>query len=301
MSSGSAAVDPRSPAPAAPAGPARRRGTLRSAWRRAQTKVGAVLIVLIVALALLGPLVAPHGPTQFVGPPFTPANARAPLGTDYLGRDVLSVTLYGGRSLLWMAVAATTLGVVIGVALGMIAAYSRTLLDDLIMRLLDVLYAFPYIVLVLLFVSLLGSDPALIVAIVALGWVPGVARTARGITLEVVTRDFVHAADVIGVPKRTILVREVLPNLSTPLMVEYALRLTWSVGVISALSFLGFGVQPPASDWGLMINQNRDGLAVNPWSVLAPIICIAVFAIGTNLIADGISRTIAGVDREVGV
>lgn len=277
----------------------RRRGTLRMAWRRPQTKAGVAIALLTIAVAALGPLFAPHSATQFVGPPFSPPRAGAPLGTDYLGRDVLSVTLRGGRSLLWMAFAATTLGVAIGIGLGMIAAYSRNLIDDVIMRLLDVLYAFPYIVLVLLFVSLLGSNQALIVLLVAVGWLPGVARTTRGITLEVITRDFVSAAAIIGVPRRTILLREVLPNLSTPLMVEYALRLTWSVGVISALSFLGFGVQPPASDWGLMINQNRDGLAANPWCVLAPIVCIALFAIGTNLIADGISRSVAGIDREV--
>lgn len=273
--------------------------TLRTAWRRPQTRMGVALLVFTVALAILGPLLAPHAPTTFVGPPFSSPDGAAPLGTDYLGRDVLSVLLNGGRSLLWMAFAATTLGVAGGVALGMTAAYSRNLLDDLIMRLLDVLYAFPYIVLVLLFVSLLGSSSGLIVLLVAVGWLPGVARTTRGITLEVITRDFVHAAAVIGVPRRTILLREVLPNLSTPLMVEYALRLTWSIGVIAALSFLGFGIQPPASDWGLMINQNRAGLAADPWSVLAPIICIALFAIGTNLIADGISRSLAGVDREV--
>jgi peptide/nickel transport system permease protein len=272
---------------------------LRTAWRRPQTKVGAALVFFTVGLAILGPAFAPHSPTQFVGAPFTPAGGAAALGTDYLGRDVLSVVLNGGRSLLWMAFASTTIGVAGGVLLGMVAAYSRNLLDDLIMRLLDVLYAFPYIVLVLLFVSLLGSHTYLIVLLVAVGWLPGVARTTRGITLEVITREFVQAADIIGVPRRRILLREVLPNLSTPLLVEYALRLTWSVGVISALSFLGFGVQPPASDWGLMINQNRTGLAVNPWSVLAPIICIAVFAIGTNLIADGISRSVAGIDREL--
>ena len=272
---------------------------IRTAWRRPQTKLGALLVLATVTLAIVGPAFAPHSPTHFVGAPFSPPGANAALGTDYLGRDVLSVVLNGGRSLLWMAFSATTLGVVLGVALGMIAAYSRNLLDDVIMRLLDVLYAFPYIVLVLLFVSLLGSHTYLIVLLVAVGWLPGVARTTRGITLEVITREFIQAADIIGVPRRRILLREVLPNLSTPLLVEYALRLTWSVGVISALSFLGFGVQPPASDWGLMINQNRTGLAVNAWSVVAPIVCIAVFAIGTNLVADGIARSVAGVDREV--
>lgn len=272
---------------------------VRAAWRYPVTRVGAALTTAMVLLALAGPLLAPHASTEFVGAPFSPAGGDAPLGTDNLGRDVLSGVLHGGRSLLWMAFAATTLGVATGVALGMIAGYSRNLLDDTIMRVLDMVYAFPYIVLVLLFVSLLGTHEWLIVGLVALGWVPGVARTARGMTLEVCTREFVEAAEALGVPRRRILLREVLPNLTTPLLVEYALRLTWTVGVLAALSFLGFGVQPPASDWGLMINENRNGLTVNAWGVVAPIACIALFAIGTNLLADGIGRSIAGVDRKV--
>jgi len=279
----------------AAAGPARPR---RRALSLGVTRVGIALTAAIVLLSLIGPALAPHASTEFVGPPFSPPIDGAPLGTDNLGRDVLSGVLNGGRSLLWMAFASTALGVAVGVALGMVAGYARNRLDDVIMRTLDVLYAFPYIVLVLLFVSMLGSPSWLIVLLVAVGWVPGVARTTRGITLETCTREFVEAAEVLGTPRRTILRREILPNLSTPLLVEFALRLTWAVGVIAGLSFLGFGVQPPASDWGLMINENRNGLAVNPWGVLAPISCIALFAIGTNLLADGIGRTIAGTDRE---
>jgi peptide/nickel transport system permease protein len=260
--------------------------------------VGVVLTAAMVLLSLIGPALAPHAPTEFVGVPFSPPAEGVPLGTDNLGRDVLSGVLHGGRSLLWMAFASTLLGVGIGVVLGMIAGSSRNALDDVIMRTLDVLYAFPYIVLVLLFVSMLGSPAWLIVLLVAIGWIPGVARTMRGMTMEVCTREFVEAAEVLGTPRRTILRREVLPNLTTPLLVEFALRLTWAVGVIAGLSFLGFGVQPPASDWGLMINENRNGLAVNPWGVLAPIGCIAAFAIGTNLLADGLGRTLAGTDRK---
>jgi peptide/nickel transport system permease protein len=286
--------------PASVVAPARRRGPLAAGWRYPQTKIGVALALTMIVFALVGPLFAAHTPTQFVGPPFSGARAGAPLGTDYLGRDVLTIVLYGGRSLLWTAFAATTLGVALGIVCGMVAGYSRNWLDDLIMRSLDVLYAFPAIVLVLLFVSLLGSHVWLIVLVVALGWIPGSARTARGVTLEVITREFIQAAQLMGVPRRRILFREVLPNLSTPLLVEYALRLTWSVGVLAGLSFLGFGVQPPASDWGLMINQNRTGLVGNPWSVLAPIICIALFAIGTNLVAEGVARSIAGIDRERG-
>jgi peptide/nickel transport system permease protein len=281
--------------------PRRRRllGPVAAAWQHGITRVGVVLTLAMVLLALVGPLLAPHGATDFVDVPFAGPGPDAPLGTDILGRDVLSQVLSGGRSLLWMAVAAAALGTATGIALGMVAGYSRNLLDDVVMRALDIVYAFPYIVLVLLFVALLGSQAWLIVLLVAIGWVPGVARTTRGVTLDVVTREYVEAAEVLGVPRRTILLREVLPNLATPLLVEFALRVTWSVGLIAALSFLGFGVQPPASDWGLMINENRNGMAVNPWSVLLPVGCVALFAIGTNLLADGIARSMAGIDRKL--
>jgi peptide/nickel transport system permease protein len=274
------------------------RGSLRTAFRYRTTRIGLALTLLVLLIAIFGPLVAPHSATEFVGAPFAGPNRTALLGTDSLGRDVLSQLLDGGRTLLWMAFASTLIGVVLGALLGLIAGYSGGALDETIMRCMDVLYAFPYLVLALLFVSVFGPKTWLIVAIVAIGWMPGVARTTRGITADVAGREYVEAAEVLGVPRRRILVGQVLPNLSTPLLVELALRLTWSVGAIAALSFLGFGVQPPRTDWGLMINENRNGLDVNRWSVLGPVLCIAVFAIGTNLLAEGVSRVVAGVDRK---
>jgi peptide/nickel transport system permease protein len=274
-------------------------GPLRAALRVRATQVGLVLTVLSVTVALVGPWLAPHGSGDFVGPPFSPPVDGAPLGTDMLGRDVLSQLLGGGRSLLWMAFAATCVGVGAGASLGLLAGYAGGLVDEVVMRCMDVLYAFPYLVLALMFVSLVGPEAWLIVLIVAVGWLPGVARTTRGITADVAGREYVEAAEVLGVPRRRILAGQILPNLSTPLLVEFALRLTWSVGSIAGLSFLGFGVQPPATDWGLMINENRNGLAVNMWSVVGPVTCIAVFAIGTNLLAEGVGRVVSGVDRKV--
>jgi peptide/nickel transport system permease protein len=268
-------------------------------WRYGRTKVGLVLTVAILAIALLGPWFAPYDPGEFAGAPYSTPSSEARLGTDYLGHDVLSRSLYGGRSILWMAFAATSIGVAIGVSLGLVAGYARNLLDDVIMRTLDVVYAFPNIVLVLLFVSMLGPKLWLIVLLVAWAWVPGVARVTRGITTEAVTREYVEAAEVLGVPRRRILFREVLPNLLTPLLVEYGLRLTWAIGAIAAISFLGFGVQAPNTDWGLMINENRNGLTVQPWGVVIPILAIAAFTVGTNLLTEGISRSIAGIDRQV--
>ena len=196
-----------------------------------------------------------------------------------------------------MAFTASSLGVLVGAAIGLMAGYSRSGLDDGLMRGMDIILAFPQIVLVLLFVSILGSRLPLIVVIIAISWVPQVARVARGVTVEVVHREYIESAEVIGLSRRRILAREVLPNVTTPLLVEFGLRLTWSIAIIAAISFLGFGIQPPNADWGLMINENRNGLTVQPWPVIVPALCIALFAVGTNFMAEGVSRTIAGIDR----
>jgi peptide/nickel transport system permease protein len=272
---------------------------LQSSCSYGKTRVGLALTGVIVAVAVIGPFLAPHAPAQFVGAPFCGLSGKTPFGCDYLGRDVLSRTLWGGRNILWMSFAATTLGVVVGATLGLISGYSRNRLDEGIMRTLDVLLAFPGLVLTLVFVSVLGSNLWLIVTLVAISWAPGVARVCRGMTLETVNRDFVDAAEVIGVPRRRVLTREILPNIMTPLLVEYGLRLSWSIAYIAGISFLGFGIAAPAADWGLMLNENRVGLTLQPWAVALPALAIAAFTIGTNLITEGISRAVAGVDRKV--
>ncbi len=276
----------------------RRLRTLRRSLRYGRVRVGVVLLGLVVLVALIGPLVAPHDPDAVIGLPASAPSGQFPLGTDYLGHDVLSRVLWGGRSVLWMAFSAATLGVALGAAVGLLAAYAGSIADDLLMRGMDVILAFPQIVFVLLFVSLLGPKLGLIVVLVAVAWVPQVARVVRGITSDVVQREYVESAELIGLSRWRILTREVLPNVTTPRMVEYGLRLTWSIALIAAISFLGFGIQPPNADWGLMINENRNILTLQPWPILAPAVCIGVFAIATNLIAEGVGRAIAGVDRE---
>jgi len=271
--------------------------TLARSLGYGRMRIGLGLVTFVVLLTLVGPLVAPHTPDELVGLPAEPPSGRFLLGTDYLGHDVLSRVLWGGRSVVWMAFAAATLGVAVGAAVGLLAAYSRSVTDDLLMRGMDVILAFPQIVFVLLFVSLLGPKLGLIVVLVAVTWVPQVARVVRGITSDIVHREYVESAELIGLPRRRILTREILPNVTTPLMVEYGLRLTWSIALIAAISFLGFGIQPPNADWGLMINENRTILTIQAWAVVVPATCIALFAIGTNLVAEGIARAIAGVDR----
>jgi peptide/nickel transport system permease protein len=269
----------------------------RRAWRLGRTKVGVVLVLLLVGTALIGPYFAPHDPSAFAGAPYAHPSSAARLGTDNLGRDVLSRFLWGGRSILGLSSSATLIGLVLGVSIGLLAAYSRSLLDDVLMRLMDVILAFPSIVLALVAVATVGPKLWLIVLVVGLTTMPRVARVTRGASAEIVQRDFIQAAEAIGTPRRKILVGEILPNILSPLMVEASLRLTYAIGLIAGLSFLGFGEQPPAADWGLMINENRQGLTVQPWGVVLPVVAIALLTIGTSLVGDGLARASAGIDR----
>jgi peptide/nickel transport system permease protein len=273
------------------------RAILRNAFRIRRTQVGAVLVAVIVLLAILGPYLAPRSTTAFAGIPFSTPRPGTPFGTDQLGRDVWSRFLSGGRAILVLSVLATALGVGGGAVVGIVAAYARNWLDDLLMRLSDVLLAFPQVIFVLLAVSTVGPKLWLIVVTVALTHLPRTARVIRGAAVEVVERDFVSSAEAAGESRRRIVLAEILPNVTTPLLVELGLRLSYSIAIVAAVGFLGFGLQPPAADWGLMINENRLGVTAQPWSVLLPILAIGVLTIGANLVADGLARAASGVDR----
>jgi peptide/nickel transport system permease protein len=275
------------------------RGTslLRRSLRLWRTRIGVALVGLIVLLAIIGPYVAPYGPNTPVGAPNSDPSGKAVLGTDYLGQDVLSRVLYGGRSILIMAVIATALGLIAGVAIGLAAAYSRNALDDVLMRGMDVIMALPQILLALVAVAIVGPHAWVIVAAIALTTVPRMARVARGAAQPVVERDFIASSEAMGVPRWRIISGEVLPNTLGPLMVESSLRLTYNIAVIAALAFLGLSTNPNGANWGTMINQNQIVLAVQPWGAAAPIIAIALLTVGTGLIGDGIARTAAGIDR----
>ncbi|HET9102518.1 MAG TPA: ABC transporter permease [Solirubrobacteraceae bacterium] len=263
-------------------------------WR---ARIGLTIVVILVLVALLGPLFAPHSPTQFVTAPNSPPSGQALFGGDSLGRDVWSRFLYGGRSVLGLSVSATLVGVGFGLFIGLLAAYAGGLVDEILMRIADVFMAFPQIVLALLLVSAFGPKLWLIVLTVGISHAPRVARVIRGAAQQVVERDFVKAAEAVGEPRRRIILGELLPNVTSPLLVELGLRLTYSIGLIAAINFLGDGLQPPASDWGLMINENRLSVTVAPWGVLLPVLAIALLTIGTNLLTDGIARAAIGIDR----
>jgi peptide/nickel transport system permease protein len=272
---------------------------LRAALKTRRGKVGAGLALLVLAVAFLGPLIPTTSTTGFVARPFTKpfvGNAGL-LGSDVLGRSVLARTLHGGWFIMLLAMAATALTVFVGAAAGIVAAYRRGWAENVTMRGVDVVLAMPQLVFVLLLLSVIGPKWWLIILAVGLSQAPQTARVMHAAAQSVAERDFVKAVAVWGVPPRKVMRRHVVPNLITPLMVEAGLRLSYSIILISGLSFLGLGTTPPNPDWGVMVNENRLGLSSNFWGVLAPAILLALLAVGTNTFADAIARANLGEER----
>lgn len=259
--------------------------------------IGLLIVTLHICLALAAPYVAPYDAIEFD----TSAIRASPsadhlFGTDKLGRDVFTRTLLGGRIALLVTIVGTGLAITWGGLLGIALAYLGGIADELVMRLVDAILALPRLLILLLIASLFGTESG--VLILALGFLFGVAviRIARATTLDFVARDFVLAAYAMGARRRTIIFRELLPNVLDILLVEGALRWSWMLLSFSALSFLGFGVTPPSPDWGLMIANSRDILSLAPWATFFPIAAISTLIIGVNLLAGALAKAI-GLDR----
>jgi ABC-type dipeptide/oligopeptide/nickel transport system permease subunit len=253
---------------------------------------GLIMLVIVVLVALVGPYLAPHDPNAALGLPGAPPGGGSLLGTDAIGRDVLSRLLNGGRSVLGLGTAATAASYLVGVAIGLVAGTMRRVVDPVLMRLVDILLSFPSLVLLLLFIASVGSSiTSLIVGIVLLQ-APAIARLVRTAALEVSTRGYVEAAEARGDRRWSILVREILPNIAPTIMASLGLGFGSSVMVIASVNYLGLGLTPPASDWGLMVADNRSLISANPWSVLAPALMLILLIISVNLIADAYWQTL---------
>lgn len=274
--------------PAVPA--ARRRGFLRDPL----ALTGTILVGFTLLVTLLGPFVAPYAIDAAAGAPFAPPGGSTILGTDFLGQDVLSRLLHGGGSVVWTSLCAALIGVLIGALVGMIAGYRGGIVDEILMRVSDVILSLPTIVFVLLFVSGLGRSLWLLTLLIGISHIPQVARVVRGATVEIAGREFVEQAQAIGASWPRVLAVQIAPNIMSTIMVEFGIRVVWSIVAMASLSMIGQGIAPPAADWGLMVNENRTGLTIQPIAVLAPVALIAVYALGTNLLAEAFSRRIAG-------
>jgi peptide/nickel transport system permease protein len=270
--------------------------SLRVVLRTPHGLVGLVLSGALLVVAFVGPLFAPHGANEVVGVPYAGPGPGMPLGADYLGQDVLSRFLHGGSDVLLAAFLATTIGIAVGTTIGLVAAYLGGWADELIMRTNDVMLAFPQIVAALVLLATIGPEPWLLILIVGVSHAPRVARLAHGMASTLITREFIQSAEALGERRVRIWFSELLPNMSLPLLAETGLRLTYSIGLIAAIGFLGFVADPRSANWGMMINENRLALTVQPWAVLTPVVAIALLTIGTNLVSDAIGKASGGRD-----
>lgn len=249
--------------------------------------IGAAFVFLLVAVVFLSPVfLTVDGEAMSIDAILTPPSAQHWLGTDHLGRDILARTLVGGRSTLALAATATLLGVGLGALIGMIAGYKRGFIDELLMRLGDAVMALPSLILAMLVMVAVGSGPVAILTAIVLTFAPRAARITRSVVLNVVNLEFVAAASVIGESQTSVIFREILPNIWPNLLVEACLRFSYAILIISALGYLGIGLQPPTPDWGLMISEAAAYVTVAPWMLYGPAGAIVLSVISVNLVGD---------------
>jgi len=251
--------------------------------------LGGTVVAVFVLLALAGPWIAPFPFDQFdMHARFAPPGGAHWFGTDEFGRDVLSRVLAGAPYSLMMGFGATAFSLVLGVPLGLAAAYYRGIMGELVMRAVDVMISIPPILLGLLILAV--TEPSLWKTIVAVGivYIPIMTRITRSVALGLLAEEFVEAARARGESAGYILFREILPNAWPPIIVETSLRVTFAILLGSALSFLGLGAQPPLSEWGLMIAGSRPFIDQAPWIGLAPGLALCVLLIAINLLGEGL-------------
>lgn len=248
---------------------------------------GTALVLLLVVIVGVCPFFLPYDAETMSADAILAAPSMDHwAGTDHLGRDLLARALLGGRTTLGLAMVGTILGAGIGALVGMVAGYKGGRLDLFLMRLCDGFMALPSIILAMLVLIAVGNGPiAILLAIVGI-FVPRSARIIRSATLNVVPREFVVAASVIGETQMSILFREILPNILPNILVEACLRFSYSILIISSLGYLGIGIQPPTPDWGVMIADGTTYITIAPWMILAPAVGIIVSVISINLLGD---------------
>jgi peptide/nickel transport system permease protein len=260
---------------------------LPRAARSAPSLVGALIVASLLIVALVAPWLAPYAPTEiFPGAEIRPPDARFLLGTDEVGRDILSRVVYGARVSLGVAIPSVALATLAGTAVGVGLGYGGGAPDLLAMRVFDVLFAFPPILLAIALVAALGPSTVNLIATIALLMLPQFAVLARGATLALKAEEFVHAARALGASHWRIVARHVLPNIAGPLVVQTSLSLSFVILVEAGLSFLGLGTQPPAPSWGGMLSRGRQYMTIAPWLVLAPGFAIMLAVLGFNLVGD---------------
>lgn len=252
---------------------------------------GFLVISVYIVVAVFAPLIAPYGEAQIVGSQFEPWSAAFPLGTDNLGRDVLSRLIFGARNTIGIALAATLVAFGIGTTLGLLAATRGGLTDRLLSTFVNILMAIPLLIFALLLLALFGTSISSLIVIVALLESTRVFRVVRAVAMNVAVCDYVEAARLRGEGNIWVMVFEILPNLRAALLAEMGLRFCFIFLLISGLSFLGLGIQPPAADWGSMVKDYSALIAYGDITPLIPAMSIALLSVSVNLIVDWLLRT----------
>lgn len=288
------------------------RRTVRSAaaflaelFNRPQSAAGTLIVVFFLVLAISGDIVAPYSQNDQSHPSRVPPSVEYLFGTDTAGRDVFSRVILGTESIFRVAGLGTALAVVLGTGLGLLIGYEGGLLDEIASRFIDAFLALPALLISLVLIGIIrnlelapGTWPALladnaILLVIAVVYVPIVARVVRSRTLEIKTQPFVEAAQIRGESSMYIIFREILPSVVPTLVVEASLRFSYAIFLVASLGFLGFGVRPPSPDWGFMVSEARGGrFMLAPWALYYPAGAISLLVIGVNLMSDGIKRVI---------
>jgi peptide/nickel transport system permease protein len=275
--------------------PPRARGwtALRAVWEPLEGKLGLAILAVFAFVVAFGPALAPHGINEIgVAAPNAGPEPGLWLGADSLGRDVFSRLLIGGRSVIVIPVLATLLAFLIGGTAGMVAGYRGGMIGAVIGRVTDVLISLPYLLVVLVVVTTLEASTIVLVIAVALVFAPRIARVLRGATHALSVREFVQAAQARGERTSAILGYELLPNILPTVMVEFAARLTYAIIFVATLNYLGLGLQPPSSNWAVMVADSRTTITSAPIQTVAPALAIGAVSLGVSLIADAITQSV---------
>jgi peptide/nickel transport system permease protein len=262
--------------------------TLRRLRRSHTAMVGLTIVLFLLLVAALADVLAPYGPTQTTPNSMAPPTWQHPMGTDLLGRDVLSRIIYGSRVSIYVGVVATALGTILGVPLGLVAGFYGGRLDNLIMRLMDVLLAFPIFLLAIVIMVILEPSTMNVVLALAIVRIPILARIARGSVLSVKENEYIEAVKALALTQVRVLGRHVLPNCLAPIIVTSTLNVGTAIIIEASLSFLGLGTQPPTPTWGWDLKQNLTLIEINPWITLFPGLAILVTVLAFNLLGDGL-------------
>jgi peptide/nickel transport system permease protein len=279
-----------------------RRDRMRGQWREFRTgrlaflfesktgTIGLAIVIFWILIGILAPVLAPFPPNSTVGDFNAPPSRDHLMGTDRIGRDVFSRLLHGSRPILLLAPFSVLSAMAVGITLGLTAGFFGGKVDEVIMRILDAIMAFPTLLLYMIVIAAIGASEINVVLAITIGGTPGIARIVRSLVLEVRSREFVQAARLRGESSAYIMFREILPNCMGPLVVDGCLRIGYATFAIGALGFLGLGLPPPDPDWGRMVAEGRAWIMTAPWIVVFPSLAISSLVVGLNLFADGVNE-----------